>query len=49
MWMSGASGIPDTPQRDRNNIPDLLRAIPLTKFEMIMKSNASVINDCANM
>ena len=28
--MSGASGGPDTPQRNKNDIPDLLRATPGT-------------------
>ena len=27
--MGGASGGPDTPQRNWNNIPDLLRAMPV--------------------
>ena len=27
--MSRASGSPDTPQRNRNNLPDLLRAMPV--------------------
>ena len=27
--MSRLFGVPDTPQRNRNNIPDLLRAMPL--------------------
>ena len=26
--MSGASGVPDMPQRNRYNIPDVLRAMP---------------------
>ena len=30
--MSQASGSPGMPQRNRNNIPDLLRAMPLKVF-----------------
>ena len=30
--MSRASGGPDTPQRKRNNLPDLLRAMPVKVY-----------------
>ena len=29
VWTSQASGDPETPQRDRNNLPDFLRAMPM--------------------
>ena len=30
--MSQASGVPDTPQRNRDNFPDLLRAMPVKAY-----------------
>ena len=51
--MSRASGGPDTPQRNRNNIPDLLRAMPVKesvkdgKISMMLQERTSLL--CASL